>query len=537
MPLTPFTVEAFTVRRLIELLSEKSLAFPAVVQQKLHCTYFKNYFGRIRPATLVVEDKYIDQDYLEDHAGFYDRCFHRYKRKCTRIHFFRTLFSEDDLRQLLRGCQGSISLKRLQRSYLGFVVIKPLPKGIVGRTCLVTYPSLARRRNYPIVRTYNVSLFGLNLPIDSLAFQEQDSVAAACATSALWSVLQGTGMLFGHATPSPVEITKGAAALTSEVVPRALPNKGLTSSQIIRAMVNVGLDPMCFSASIPWRLKATAYAYLKGKIPLLLTVALHDISKKKSKRKYNYYKNKHAVAITGFRLDDIAPIAVGKYGFKLRASKITKLYAHDDQVGPFARMVFDGKEIDVNEVDDPDNPKPLESMKTSWRGGDGIIGHTRALPEILFVPLYHKVRIDFDFVRKVALQFDSLLKQWLIVKGQPSLFHEVEWDIYLSHVNDLKEEIIDSPDLTQTAKERLALEALPKYVWRCILWKQNKRLLEMLIDATDIEGGKYFLRAFAYDPGFYLGVCIISADWARGYSVRRLPSWPILDWFRSQLVT
>ena len=37
-------------------------------------------------------------------------------------------------------------------------------------------------------REYKVSLFGIDLAINTIAFQEQDRVVSACATSALWSM-------------------------------------------------------------------------------------------------------------------------------------------------------------------------------------------------------------------------------------------------------------------------------------------------------------------------------------------------------------
>src|SRR5262249_17736969 len=87
----------------------------------------------------------------------------------------------------------------------------PLPRTIVGRTCLKTYPHDSRR-DFPITRDYEANLFGMPLRVESLAFQEQDSVAAACATSALWSAFHGTGKQFQHPIPSPVEISKAATA-------------------------------------------------------------------------------------------------------------------------------------------------------------------------------------------------------------------------------------------------------------------------------------------------------------------------------------
>ena len=57
----------------------------------------------------------------------------------------------------------------------------------------------------------------------------------------------------------------------------------------------------------------------------------------------------HAVAVTGFSMGGDSPAPIGETQFSLKASRVDKLYVHDDQVGPFARMVFDGVEITIGQ--------------------------------------------------------------------------------------------------------------------------------------------------------------------------------------------
>jgi hypothetical protein len=205
-----FEVLPCSTDTLKEVLPKKSEISLLELDTKLHIRYFGDYFNEIGAHTLVVENEYVDHDYSEDHAEYYVRCFKEYKRKCTRLHVFKSDFIKADLSSLLQGNEGRLSVDLLQESYLGFIVIKPLPKTVIGRTCLKTYPSDGPRY-FPITRSYTANLFGINLKVESsLAFQEQDTVVAACATSALWSIFQGTGKLFQHAIPSPSVITKAA---------------------------------------------------------------------------------------------------------------------------------------------------------------------------------------------------------------------------------------------------------------------------------------------------------------------------------------
>ena len=199
------------------------------IDGKLHKIYFEGYLESVRAGlkTVIIEEVYVDRDFLEDYSAYYARCFQDYGRFCARFHFFSLTFDEQSFFSLLEGNESAISVEDLKKNYLGFVVIKPLPDAIIGRTCLAVYEDDGKRRNYPAIRDYPVNLCGINLSVKSLAYQEQDTVVAACATSALWSVFHSTGMLFQHEILSPVEITRRA----TEYVPidnRAFPSSGLT---------------------------------------------------------------------------------------------------------------------------------------------------------------------------------------------------------------------------------------------------------------------------------------------------------------------
>src|SRR5690606_36554797 len=100
----------------------------------------------------------------------------------------------------------------------------------------------------------------------------------------------------------------------------------------------------------------------------------------------------HAVAVTGFKLADTPAAPLTASGFRLRAARMLKIYAHDDQVGPFARMEFDGEQIEV-ELGDGSGPVPVQTLSTSWRNKSGTTHEVRAAPLIVLVPLYHKIRI------------------------------------------------------------------------------------------------------------------------------------------------
>ncbi|MFB1490163.1 MULTISPECIES: hypothetical protein [unclassified Thiocapsa] len=289
----PFEVHAYKVERLLEIFVEKSQASLLEVNAKLHATYFRDYFDCIDARTILVECEYVDRDYLEDYAEYYVRCFRDYPRKCARLHFFKCDFAEAQFETCLLGKSDELTPAILQQNYLGFIVVKPLPRTFIGRTCLITYPR-EERRYFPATRCYVANLFGLQLKVShTLAFQEQDSVVAACATSALWSIFQATGHLFQHQIPSPAAITNDATKiLTSEQ--RSFPSPGLTPLEMAHAIKSVGLEPLSCNVANHYLLKAMIYAYLRAGIPMMFGIHWIDVSSSSVR-----YVGRHAVAVTG----------------------------------------------------------------------------------------------------------------------------------------------------------------------------------------------------------------------------------------------
>ncbi|WP_060201266.1 hypothetical protein [Burkholderia ubonensis] len=480
--MTAYKVLPYTIDNLVQCFVDGSkLTSVDAVRAKRHRIYFEEYFNALGAATIVAEHDYIDRDYLEDYAAYYDRCFREYPRRTHRLHFFRLAFDAEQFADTLaKSGPRQMSEADLRQSYLGFVVVRPLPLTIVGRTCLATYPDDGGRRWYPSLRKYPIGLYGLELEIETLAYQEQDTVVAACATSALWSCFQGTGKLFQHVIPPPVEITDWAGDhLPEDLVAassRAFPNSGLTATQMAHAIRRVGLEAFAVGTESRYGLNGVTYAYLRGRIPSLLAFQLHD----------NYgtpnaiHMGGHAVALTGFSLSSVAPIPYGPTGFLLRASRIDRLYGHDDQVGPFARMVWDVVSVPAG----PANAtgvvpmKQADVLRTSW---EGVI---HADPNFVLLPLYHKIRIPFSLIHDAALELDAVLEP--LRRQFFAATPRAEWDIFLTTCNDYKASVrADYPQFGFNLLPSLTA-SLPRFLWRVIARTGNDVQLDILFDATGI---------------------------------------------------
>ncbi len=473
-------VVPYSIDQLKRLLIASSGASPFVIQTKTQTAYFKDYFQAVGAKTILVEQPYTDRDFLEDFAGYYVRCFHDYRRTCARLHFFTCDFTHDKFCECLSAQSTAVTCEQLQEAYLGFIVVKPLPETVIGRTCLKTYPDDNKRRHFPSTRTYAANLFGIPLQTESLAFQEQDTVAAACATSALWTVFQGTGKLFQHRIPSPIEITKTASTHWMTET-RDLPNSGLTADQMAFVIRSLELEPFVVNAKEMHILRATIYAYLRGHIPPLLGMSLHDFT---SGHPSFRNRGRHAVAVTGFSMGLTNVSGIAPSGLLLRSSRMDKIYVHDDQVGPFSRMEL-----------------RADHLTTSWPDTAGNIGNVRAIPELLLIPLYHKIRIPLKAVLDILADFDSFIEE--LRKYETTLLPaRIEWDVFLTGVNDFRAEIRLAPELNVACRCALAQRSLPKYLWRATALSNGQKVADLIFDATDIEQADLAAMAVPYDKVF-----------------------------------
>jgi hypothetical protein len=299
------------------------------------------------------------------------------------------------------------------------------------------------------------------------------------------------------------------------------------------AIRSVGLEPFLVDATSLGILKETAYAYLRGGMALVLGLNLLDISSSiTGQPSQGKFKGLHAVALTGFSLGKSKPLDEQNDSCRgstclLRADRIDKIYVHDDQVGPFARMVFDKL---IVQVDCAGQTIEYETLSTSWRGDDGQLGSVRAVPDILLVPLYHKIRIPFGVIHDHILFLDHFI-EILRSQGMLSLDSRIEWDIYLTSVNQFKSEIFQS-DIDEQQKYRLLTAGLPRFIWRATALSHENPLFDLLFDTTDLEQSSLLAMVAAYDDNCFN--LLIESYETMSEVARNHPGFSILNWMTTK---
>jgi hypothetical protein len=114
--------------------------------------------------SIILENKYIDRDYLADFTTYYALCFSGgYERYCRRLHFFSHEIDKETFFSIIAQ-PNSIDNKKIWEEYVGSCIIKPLPNCFLGRTILKTYDNTnIRNRKFPATRTYVQNVFGIKL--------------------------------------------------------------------------------------------------------------------------------------------------------------------------------------------------------------------------------------------------------------------------------------------------------------------------------------------------------------------------------------
>ena len=183
--------------------------------------------------TAVVEYRYLDPDWRNEHREFYATTFRRYPSITHRLHFFAKspdpTFLDPDRPARFDGMD-----------YLGYSVLRPVPAAPVGRTMLrARYP-----KNLTCVAKDKVNLFGTDLEVIGAPFAAQDAQLSRCAQTTTWVTAYYHHLRFGGPRVLPGEIAEAVA--DNLEVGRQLPSPGLTIGQMADAARSIGLPPLVY---------------------------------------------------------------------------------------------------------------------------------------------------------------------------------------------------------------------------------------------------------------------------------------------------
>lgn len=430
--------------------------------------YLYEYFSKAEAKSFVLEEDYIDKDYLIDYSKFYARSFSIDKKYTRRLHFFSKLYCESDFEQMLQKSNID-TINELNTSYLGFVVMKPINDSedfpLLGRTLIKPY-YFNSNNNYQFENNhqvylkgkYRVSLFGIPLIIESLPFQIQDTAVGACATVACWTAQHPLSDLFGVQKYSPFEVTEMSVSIPS-VEERNFPNStGLTLLQMKGFFNSIGLETEFIDVrnlknkfhnylSKDDVIADAVRAYTNMKLPIIAALRLEKKQQKgknnKSKTEENLY-DYHAVVISGY---------------SKKNGNLDALYIHDDQIGPYSQAL---------------PHKDFTHLKNKWIENGR---YSSVIIEKLMIPIYPKIRLSFNPIYNIFLDFRRYYE------NRYSGNKNINSELLLMENSQYKKFLWEQS--FEDKKETL-YKPFPRFLWITRSLSGEKPISDMIYDGTGV---------------------------------------------------
>ena len=215
--------------------------------------------------TAVIEYRYLDADYRSEHSSFYSITFRRYPSVAHRIHFFSQPPPE-----VLEDEVQALDFSTLADSYLGLVVLRPVPGARVGRVALTPPPGLEGEITCFTHEEANV--FGVPMKVRSAPFMAQDGQLGVCAHMSLWVAARHHHLAFGHPGFTVASIAERIPAEMG----RAAPSTGLTVQQLAAGCRALDLPPLVYKcenrSDLPTResIPRIACRYLNSGMPVIV---------------------------------------------------------------------------------------------------------------------------------------------------------------------------------------------------------------------------------------------------------------------------
>jgi hypothetical protein len=476
LPDNAVRAEFFDEQAFLRLVHEESCASENADSQP-QAEYLARYLTSLGATCLVVEHHYMDRHYMDEFSAYYSRCFLPPKSVCVRFHAFKNLEEGEFETYLNRAASGDLALvrKELNERYLGFIVVRPIPSAPIGRTVLRHFEETAERK-FPVTVKYTVHLLGIELAVVGLAFQQQDGGVAACATTAVWSALQRACRTDGYRTPTTREI---AEAAVKHVLPegRPFPSTGLTTEQI-----NDALRSFAFPAETLKVSKNAQYfllmmnSYLRSGMPVILGLYGEDD---------DGGEFGHAVTVVGYRIGN-KPQKAEKFGdnrITLRNLDCSRLYVHDDQVGPYATAT-------LSKANWRDKRRSRDRLASGHQEFEKhlkltieVAGHKprKTWVRLGIVPLYSKIRASVDELLQLSVNlipaFESVADQFNAPAGLELLFRRAG-----DYQADLYSEGLPASELVRFQRA----VALSRYVGLSRWYVGDEKVADLIWDTTDI---------------------------------------------------
>jgi len=396
----------------------------------------------------VIEVPYVDKVYRDSFYSYFSTKLNHEQKDCIRVSLFPGEVNSGQFR-------NRDAIAQLKESYLGFIIFRPTPPNIIGRSLIA--PRAFKDADFECCMVdIPVTVDSVKMNVEGFPHSSQDTETITCAETTLWACMEYFGFRYAEYKPIlPSTITKVLGRVAFE---RQLPSTGLNIRQISSALKEFGFgSKIYFSGPYTPNFQNIFSTYIESGVPVI--VGLTDP---------NNPGTGHAI------------LCVGR-------EKLTD--AHIDGCPESVTLDRDIKVYDLDGIDKEfvfidDNYPPYQ--KANFNNPCGHYLNPKFHPfgiNFFVVPLYSKIYLEAYEAKRFV---HNVISRSQIRMADNS---EVVMRFYLTSSRSFKDWIAVSAGMQDDLRDIILSTAVPKFIWVTELgtkasFKQDKAKGIILLDAT-----------------------------------------------------
>jgi len=403
-----------------------------------------NYFNNLikDDIGIYIEFPYVDKHYRDSYYSYYSTKHQRYSRDSIRLSFFTEIVDNDNFRNIDK-------INCLQKSFLGYITIRPTRSNIFGRSILS--PQIYKKHNFIccLVKT-NALVNGVKLDVHGFPYCAQDGETLSCAETTILNVNEYFGTKYSDYSPTlPSQIIK---ILSQRSFERLIPSNGLNTEDISFVLKEFGLSTKVYdkdeynsekSHSVSF--KEIINTYVDSGIPIIAALRNKQIG--------------HAIIIIGREeVNDrtICQKIKGMFSPTFLSEYIQNYVIMDDNLPPYQLVSFDNPTNDsIYYNDDSFKDCKIESV---------------------IVPLYKKVYVD-------AVMVHELVRSILLEKKLVDSINAEITRIFLTSSRSFKSELCLNKEFrNDDVKNLIISKRMPKFIWLVEFYSGYEQLKDNNVD-------------------------------------------------------
>lgn len=459
---------------------------------------FNQFFNGLVPNLIVcAENNYVDKVFRDSYYTYYASKAASFPRDCVKLSLFL-----DPKHEIEEGSEVGYKWQDvLEKKYRGFLVLRPTPPNIVGRSAISREIVLRKDEDKVIdfvncETTIRTSLCGFKQSISAFPYSSQDGETITCAETTIWALMEYFGNKYPEYTPVlPSDILDLMKQNSEE---RQLPACGLTESSMSYIVKNCGFGPKLYHEKAFEDFNNILGCYIESGIPIIMALSNRDVPLAPGVFMPRHPKDtvNHAVLCIGREIlqdEKINNLLESEGEDKSKIHKLNngiRLFDYDDVE---RRFVF---------MDDNFPPYQLEYLNTPVTRYAGYNQWEGCHFTHFIAPLHKKVYLEPSRAKQfVKVLLDT--KYFAHLSGKL-----ISMRVFLCSTRSYRH-YVNTSDMHEDMKRELADVYMPKFVWIVELStpdKLKKSVAEgvMVVDATEFSTYNHMPLIASFSGGHFL---------------------------------